>query len=60
MEKRLEALENSARFVERAIAIIGLKQYELGNSIVTTSVYTPADQYFDHVILIADWLLEEN
>lgn len=64
MTERLLALIAAEEILGKIIDQHGLEDYELQTSFVIgpsrTTRMTQVDQHLDHVIRIADWLLEED
>ena len=58
--KRKKAWKKAAHLVEPIVEKHGLKQYAPGASIFVTgtSVSTPVDQHINHILTVAEWLLE--
>lgn len=52
---------NTARdMVQPIVAIHGLEEYRSGAPFGQQSTFTKVDQHLDHIMHVADWLLEKE
>jgi hypothetical protein len=58
MAKKLDAWYAATKAVEPIIEKHGLVQHRVGNIVATTATFSPVDQHIDHIVRVADWLLE--
>lgn len=60
MEERLAAWSKAEEIVERIVDKHGLELYKSGPPFGHVSTYSPAEQHIEHILKVADWLLDKE
>lgn len=57
---RLEAWEIATKLIEPLVEKHEIETYRTGAPFAQSSVTTKIDQHLEHILTVADWLLEEE
>lgn len=60
VKERVDIFLASKTLVDSIVSEHGLEIYRAGQVFGSTSTYTKVDQHIDHVIRVANWLLDKE